>query len=343
MTRNTSYWLLQSIGWFTYAMIGVVVSFLFYEGVDIWVILAQFFSAIVMFLSTHLLRYKMKLDGWLKLKIKKLIVRLIPTLIIFSILANGIVVGYTMLTTEIIDAEKFSVSVFVLFAFQTFVYLALWTAVYLIIFFFRNYKKEEVEKWQLQTAVKDAELIALKAQINPHFLFNALNNIRALILEDHMKARDMVSHLSELLRYSIQFNENEKVTVKEELEIVNKYLELESIHYENRLHYEILTYPELQNSKIPPMLIQLMAENAVKHGISQLKGGGDILISVDAEDEDLVIEVSNTGKLKKSMGGGIGLRNATERIRILFDSEPDFSLTQQGNMVRSRLKLPLVK
>jgi sensor histidine kinase YesM len=343
MTRNNSYWLLQSIGWFTYALIGVGVALIFYENVDFWVILAQFFSAGIMFLSTHLLRYKIKLDGWLKLRIQKLILRLIPTLIILSILANGIVVSYTMLTTEIIDVEKFSLTVFFLFTFQTFVYFALWTAVYLIIYFFRNYKKEEVEKWRLQTAVKDAELIALKAQINPHFLFNALNNIRALILEDHMKARDMVSHLSELLRYSIQFNNNEKVTVAEELEIVNKYLELESIHYENRLHYEILSGDELNRCKIPPMLIQLMAENAVKHGISQLKNGGDILISVNQEDNSLVLEVSNTGKLKKNLGNGIGLRNATERIRILFDSEPDLELAQQGNMVRSRLKLPIEK
>ncbi|MEP1032099.1 histidine kinase [Ekhidna sp.] len=343
MTRNSSYWLLQSIGWFTYALIGVVVSFLFYETVDVWVILAQFFSAIVMLLSTHLLRYKMKLDGWLRLKIQKLILRLAPTLIVISLLANGIVVGYTMLTTDIIDVENFSPLVFLLFSFQTLVYFSLWTAVYLIIYFFRNYKKEEVEKWQLQTAVKDAELIALKAQINPHFLFNALNNIRALILEDHMKARDMVSHLSELLRYSIQFNDNEKVTIDDELEIVNKYLELESIHYENRLHYEILSNKDLGKCRIPPMLIQLMAENAVKHGISQIKNGGDILISVDKEGKNLVLEVSNTGKLKKNVGGGIGLKNATDRIRILFDSEPDLELTQQGNMVRSRLKLPLVK
>lgn len=158
-----------------------------------------------------------------------------------------------------------------------------------------------------------------------------------------MKARDMVSHLSELLRYSIQFNDSEKVTVEEELEIVNKYLELESIHYENRLHYEILKNDELLKCKIPPMLIQLMAENAIKHGISQVKNGGDILISIDKEGKNLVLEVSNTGKLKKNVGNGIGLRNATERIRILFDSEPDLDLIQQGNMVRSRLKLPIEK
>ena len=214
--------------------------------------------------------------------------------------------------------------------------------IYLIIYFFRNYKREEIEKWKLQTALKDAELIALKAQINPHFLFNALNNIRALILEDQMKARDMVSHLSELLRYSIQFNTSEKVTIADELEIVQKYLELESIHYEKRLSFSIDSSSELSGYKIPPMIIQLMAENAVKHGISQVKQGGEININVGSEENELILEVCNTGELKKNnSNGGIGLRNATERIRLLFESEPNLQLSQEGKMVKSVLKLPL--
>ena len=124
-----------------YGMIGVIIALLFYDNVDVWVILAQFFSAIVMLFATHLLRYKMKLDGWLKLKIKQLIVRLVPTLIILALLANGIITGYTVLSTDLIPVDKISPTVFLLFAFQTFIYFCLWTAVYLIIYFFRNYKK----------------------------------------------------------------------------------------------------------------------------------------------------------------------------------------------------------
>ena len=161
-----------------------------------------------------------------------------------------------------------------------------------------------------------------------------------MILENHMKARDMVSHLSELLRYSIQFNDNEKVTVGEELEIVEKYLELETIHYEDRLKFEILLSKELKKCKIPPMIIQLMAENAVKHGISQEKNGGNIQIYIEKTEDDLQISVSNTGQLKEDKNKGIGLRNATERIRILFEREPNLVLSQQGNMVRSMLTLP---
>ncbi|MFK7953510.1 MAG: sensor histidine kinase [Ekhidna sp.] len=341
MFRTKQYWIVQIVGWLLYAIVGLVIGGSFYE-LKVSTIAWNFLSAIVMFTSTHLLRFKMKLDGWLDLKIGNLIARLVPALIILALLANGITTGYGVLATDVLDVEKMSVAIFLLYTLQTFIYLALWTSFYLIIFYFRNYKQGEIEKWRLQAAVKDAELIALKAQINPHFLFNALNNIRALILEDHMKARDMVSHLSELLRYSIQFNDNEKVTIAEELEIVEKYLELETIHYEDRLKFEILLSNELKKCKIPPMIIQLMAENAVKHGISQEKNGGDIKILIEKTDDDLQISVSNTGQLKEYKNKGIGLKNATERIRILFEKEPNLTLIQHGEMVRSMLTVPFV-
>ncbi|MEP5612214.1 MAG: histidine kinase [Cyclobacteriaceae bacterium] len=341
MSRTRWYWTLQISGWTLYGVIGTVIANYFYA-INIQSIAFQIFGATMMLLVTHFLRFQLKRRGWIKLKIKRMLVRLIPLLVLLAFLANGLTTGFGLKVTDMIPIDQFSFGIFLLYTLQTFVYLSLWTGIYLIIYFFRNYKREEIEKWKFQSAVKDAELIALKAQINPHFLFNSLNNIRALILEDHMKARDMVSHLSELLRYSIQFNSNEKVSIWEELDIVEKYLELESIHYENRLKFEIETDKKLGKYKIPPMIIQLMTENAVKHGISQLKDGGNINVSVSSEKEELILQVSNTGRLKeRSKTGGIGLRNATERIRILFEKEPDLDLFQDGEMVRSVLKLPL--
>ena len=153
----------------------------------------------------------------------------------------------------------------------------------------------------------------------------------------------MVSHLSDLLRYSIQFNDREKVTLSEELEIVNNYLELETIHYENRLQYRVQADVALDGYKIPPMIIQLMVENAIKHGISQLKDGGEVVVEISQESDRLKISVANTGQLRKSEKEGIGIRNATERIKILFDQEPDFQLFQEGNLVKSVLILPIQK
>lgn len=344
MSRNSWYWTIQIVGWTIYGVIGSLIAAYFLELTPANIVF-QVFASASMLLATHFVRFWIKRKGWLKIKPKGLIWRILPLLLILAVLANSAVTVYGIYFTTMIPIEQFSFAVYLLYSLQTFVYLSLWTGVYLIIYYFRNYKREEIEKWKLQTALKDAELIALKAQINPHFLFNALNNIRALILEDQMKARDMVSHLSELLRYSIQFNNNEKVSIADELEIVKKYLELETIHYENRLKFKIEADKNLHAFKIPPMIIQLMAENAVKHGISQVKSGGEILVSVASTDEEMILQVSNTGKLKKHNGndGGIGLRNATERIRILFEKEPDLELFQDGDMVKSVLKLPLEK
>lgn len=340
MSRNRWYWTLQICGWALYGLVGVIIAELFMKGQGVS-LLFQSISALLMLGSTHFVRHLLKEKGWRKLKIKEILVRVFPILIGFAVIINIVNSVYLINVAELFSYENFSIVIFFLYVFQTTIYFALWLVIYLGVYYFRNYKREEIEKWKLQSALKDAELIALKAQINPHFLFNALNNIRALILEDHMKARDMVSHLSELLRYSIQFNNNEKVTVAEELEIVNKYLELESVHYEKRLDYDIQSPSHVKGYKIPPMIIQLMAENAVKHGISQEKKGGKIAIVLEEEKGGLKIQVANTGKLKKNERNGIGIRNATERIRILFEKEPDFELTQDGDQVVSSLKMPI--
>ncbi len=343
MSRNKWYWTLQITGWSLYGLLGLVINGIF-EAPSISVVVFALLSAAFMLIATHFLRYLIRKYEWLRLPFLRLSVRLLLTSVGLAFLINVLNSVFIVYIANFFGEEKFSVAVFFLYVFQTTIYFALWLGIYVGVYYFRNYKREEIEKWKLQSAVKDAELIALKAQINPHFLFNALNNIRALILEDQMKARDMVSHLSDLLRYSIQFNDQEKVTIAEELEIVNNYLELESIHYEKRLSYEINSPDRLKNYKIPPMVIQLMVENAVKHGISQVKSGGNIIVNVSQEDIDLTLCVSNTGSLeKKPEKGGIGIRNAIDRINLLFDQEPEFKLEQQGRMVTSTLKLPKEK
>lgn len=342
MARNKWYWILQVSGWVLYGIVGGIIANYFME-FSLSTFVFQVFGASSMLLASHMIRFQLKRRGWVKLRMGQMLIYLIPFLVFMALSANGLTTVFGILATYLIDLERFSFGIFLLYSLQTLVYLTLWTGIYLIIYFFRNYKNEEIEKWKLESAVKDAELIALKAQINPHFLFNALNNIRALILEDSMKARDMVSHLSELLRYSIQFSTNENVTIWEELEIVEKYLELEAIHYEKRLKFGIAINEELKECKIPPMIIQLMVENAVKHGISQVKSGGKIDVNVSSANGEVVLEVSNTGQLRKNDGKGIGLKNAMERIRILFEKEPNLILSQDGDMVRSVLRLPIAK
>ncbi|MEQ9230150.1 MAG: histidine kinase [Cyclobacteriaceae bacterium] len=300
----------------------------------------QLFAVLIMLMSSHLLRFAIKKNGWTELSISAIIARILVTNVFLAIIANGSVTLFGF-GVGVLSLESYSFAIFIVYCFQTYVFLNLWSALYISIKYFRNYKRQEIEKWKLEAAVKDAELIALKAQINPHFLFNALNNIRGLILEDQMKARGMVDNLAELLRYSIQFNNQEKVTVKEEMEVVKKYLELEAVHYEDRLEYGNQVPENLHSAKLPPMIIQLMAENAIKHGISLQKDGGKINISLSQEGAELVIQVANTGQLAKTDRQGIGIKNAMERINLLFDKMPEFQLEQRQEMVIATLKLPM--
>jgi len=336
MSKTKWYWTLQVGGWTLYGLLGVLInSYFFSNGAASFFF--PFLAAALMLLSTHSVRWLIKSKSWLQLRIPYILVRIIPIFIFFSAIINIFNSWYMIQIVGLFTYEEFSIPVFFLYVLQNTIYFMLWSGIYLSIHYFRNYKSEEIEKWKLQSALKDAELIALKAQINPHFLFNALNNIRALILEDQMKAREMVAHLSDLMRYSIQFSEVEEVTLKEELEIVKNYLELESIHYEKRLKYHIDAPDKINNIRIPPMVIQLLVENAIKHGISQEKEGGKITITIWEDERNLNIEVGNPGILKPSEREGIGIKNATERIKLLFDKEPEFALVQEGSEVKSRL------
>jgi len=203
-------------------------------------------------------------------------------------------------------------------------------------------RKSELEKLALKSALQEAELMILKNQVNPHFLFNALNNIRSLILIEPEKARKMVTHISDLLRYSIQFNASEKVALKEEIEIVKDYLQLESIQFQERLSYTFNISPETLKVQIPPMAIQLLVENAIKHGLSTQKNGGQILVSTSLIENYLLIEVKNSGQLRSSQKReGIGLKNLVDRMKILFGTFAEFKLENSSNqMVSATLKIP---
>ena len=200
-----------------------------------------------------------------------------------------------------------------------------------------------MEKLELRSALQEAELMVLKNQINPHFLFNALNNIQSLILIEPEKARKMVTHISDLLRYSIQFNASEKVELKDEIEIVKDYLELESIQYTDRLKYSFEIAPATEGMVIPPMAIQMLVENAIKHGLSVQKKGGEILIKTAKTDTHLLINVINSGQMKGvPKREGVGLKNLVERMKILFGPFAEFKLENTAhNLVTASLKIPL--
>ena len=345
LDRERLYWIMQSVGWGIYFFVCTTLTGLF-VGIH-WQTYVTYTHLIVFgLLFSHFYRIWIKKHQWTSLGLVKLSINIFVATTLISVIIAAIVmpVNYHYFDVEQAGEEKMSLLVTVLVvAFQNIFILIGWSLIYFVFHFFVNFKKIEIEKWRLEVAVKDAELIALKSQINPHFIFNSLNNIRALVFEDAEKARKMITHLSDLLRYSIQFNAKTKVCIKEELEIVENYLNLESIQYEGRLSYTLEAEQITLDYKIPPMSIQLLVENAIKHGISELPKGGEIKISSALLKDQLVVEVKNTGRIqnkKKEMG--IGLNNIVERLKLLFGVDTEFDLKNiEDNMVSAKFIVPI--
>lgn len=199
-----------------------------------------------------------------------------------------------------------------------------WLCLYFFYHLFDRYNRLEIERLRLGTSVKEAELRALKAQVNPHFIFNSLNSVRALIDEDPARARQSVTRLANLLRYSLQSGQLETVPFEDELRVVNDYLALEQVRHEERLRVRLDIAPDTLTLPVPPMLLQTLVENAVKYGISARPEGGEIAILARRESESLRLQVTNPGELAtaaarvRASSTGVGLRNAAERLRLLF-------------------------
>jgi two-component system, LytTR family, sensor kinase len=193
---------------------------------------------------------------------------------------------------------------------------------------------------QSETALKTAELANLKSQLNPHFLFNAINSIKALTISDPKLARTSLTQLSELLRTSLTIGNEQLVNLESEISFVKDYLFLEKIRYENRLNYSFDIEKNTLSIKIPPMILQLLVENAIKHGISKNKAGGEIIIKTTLIENIFTLSVSNTGKLKATnTSSGVGIQNLQKRLYFFFQERAVFEVSEVKPNVVASIKI----
>jgi hypothetical protein len=228
-----------------------------------------------------------------------------------------------------------------------------WLCVYFFYHVFERLQRMQVEQLRLAANVKEAELRALKSQVNPHFLFNSLNSLRALIDEDAPRAREAVTRLANMLRYSLQSGQLETVPFEDELRIVEDYLALEQIRHEQRLQVRWAIADNVVNGglPVPPMLLQTLVENAVKYGISTRREGGELVIAAHVEGAALRIRVTNPGDLgepasvaaaRAGSSTGVGLRNASERLKLLYGDRASLSLVSEpAGCVTADVLIPL--
>jgi len=303
-------------------------------------------------LLTHYSRPFMTRWGWKDMSWRALVPRVIGLGAFLSLLWMCLTFGYTYGVVQVPWPTKYSPALVMLTVwFQGAFLIVSWLFLYFFYHIFERLNRLQVEQLRLTASVKEAELRALKSQINPHFLFNSLNSLRALIDEDAPRARESVTRLANMLRYSLQSGQLETVPLEDEVRIVEDYLALEQIRHENRLRVRWDITDEVRRQAVPPMLLQTLVENAVKYGISVRREGGELAISARVEANCIHIRVTNPGELnapssdsaaRAGSSTGVGLRNASERLKLLFGERATLQLLSGGiDLVTADVCIPL--
>jgi len=221
----------------------------------------------------------------------------------------------------------------------------IWSVIYFGYHFFERSRQQEIERLQWAASINETELNNLKAQLNPHFMFNAMNSIRALVEEDPVLCKKAITQLSNLLRNTLQTGKRKVVLIEEEMKIVQDYLALEKIRYEERLNIEIQLEDGIEKCLVPPLLLQTLVENAIKHGVSTIRKGGTLRIVGMLKGDELHITIFNDGKYnpKPSEVEGIGLKNSIKRLEILYGDRGSIQISNVGNRVETRVIIPKEK
>jgi len=195
----------------------------------------------------------------------------------------------------------------------------------------------------LQT--RDAELRALKSQINPHFLFNCLNSISALTSTDPARAREMCVLLSDFLRKTLGLGERASISWREELELARTYLEVEQVRFGARLQVEMQVDDACADCQVPPLVLQPLIENAIKHGIATMVEGGTVRLEGHVEGGNLAVRVENSfdPEAPSPRRHGLGLRNVRNRLETRFGDAAHLNLAAEHNRFRAEMVFPCHK
>jgi two-component system LytT family sensor kinase len=339
--KSNIYWYCQIFGWSFYILINLIFFGLKHQSnykdylIHIW-------SLLVAIGITHVYRLLILQFNVLELKIPMQLLLIIFSSLLLSVTFYFHTAGLFILL-GIVNTDLSYVDITELIINNT-VPFFIWNIIYFGFKHFQNYKKAEINSLRYLAASKDSELSSLKAQLNPHFMFNSMNSIRALVDENPVKAKDAITQLSGILRNTLLMNKNRLILLSEEIDLVRDYLNLEQIRYEERLSYEFKIEEEVNNCRIPPFIIQSQVENAIKHGISKLPGNGKIIIEAFILGSFLKIKVSNTGKISHDTPlTGVGFKNSIQRLGLLYGNEGQIFISEVNNLVVVDINIPLKK
>ena len=344
--RLSGYWICQLAGWSA----NFSISMFYYFNLSVRKI-DNFFLLILIsiglgILFTHIMRMVIKEYQLLEKPINKQIFYFIVVTIVFAVIYACADVGIEkFLNLKDKGAPKISqLNEITRNAINDFFLLFIWNLLYYTFHYVQRARRHEVDSLKLQSLVKELELKTIKSHINPHFIFNALNSIRALVDENPSRARTAITELSNILRSSMQTEKYETVPLQRELNIVSDYLALEKMRFEERLIIEMDIDEDTLEQPVPPMMLQTLVENAIKHGISKKIEGGKIRVTSDFVNDHHELVVQNSGQLNTYINeNGFGVKSTQDRLNILYQGKASFAIKNlNGDMVESRITMPLI-
>ena len=345
LNKISRYWWCQIIGWSINIAISIFFVTAFGKATNLYYA-SLAITCLLGLIITHIMRYNIHYLKVMEKPLRNQIFYLVILSLIFAVLFGTLseffdyLIGYN---PERFQKYSRAVRLF-LSSFNAMWLVLFWNMIYYIYHYVERNRQQELDTFRLEAMVKSLELQTIKSHINPHFIFNALNSIRALVDENPERARTAITELSNILRSSMQAEKMETVPLQQELDIVKDYLALEHMRFEERLQIEMDIDEDTLNQPIPPMMLQTLVENAIKHGISKRINGGLIRIISDFKDNHHELVVQNSGKLNgytSMKDDGFGIKSTQDRLNLLYQGKAHFEIHEiDGGMVESRIIMP---
>lgn len=340
-SRKRLYWFSQIYGWLFYIVLLGIINQL-NKNSNESVLLVNMLVTFALGVSiSHVYREVILRLHWLKLSISQIIPRVLLACLFFgcTFLALHTFISEVIIYGSWPHMEALEIIQLVINLSGMFI---IWSLLYFLFHFIQNYKKEEIKNLKWQAAKNEIELNKLKSQLNPHFIFNSMNSIRALVDEDPGKSKDAITKLSNILRSSLLMGKKEVIEFGEELELIEDYVSLEKTRFEERLKVTLDIEADSMKLLVPPMMVQTLVENAIKHGISQLPQGGEVLVRVRKIGSNIDITIINDGKFNKGIthGTGFGLKNTVQRLQLLYGDDFKFTIDNKDKKVLAHINFP---
>ncbi len=323
--RLSKYLLFQAFGWVSYALFNIYVAYI-NEDLSYTTFYVNLLIILFGFLSTHIYRNYIVRHAWMQLDTEKLIRYVLLATAVLTVLYNIIYhsILYIM-HLGVKDPREFVVTMITVY-----VLFAIWNLFYFTWQYLEKNRRILIDTLKMESSLKDLEIKTIRSNLQPHFIFNSLNSIRALIDEDPELARDAITRISNILRNTIT-KQDATDTLDNELALAEDYLALEKIRFEERLHFTKKIAEETLDVQIPTMMLQTLIENAIKHGISNLEAGGEISLDTSIANGMLQIKVINDinpAQIRNEENSlGFGLSSSRQRLKLLYGEKASLLLS----------------